>query len=72
MTRRAPRSKELAQVPSDVARASFGDLITRAGFLGERILITRHGKPVVALVSVQDAERLEQIRRGAEPRKQIA
>lgn len=59
MARKPVGRKEMPQIPSDVARASFGDLITRAGFLGERILITRHGKPVIALVSVRDAEQLE-------------
>lgn len=54
--------KQLAQVPADEARQSLGELIDRAGFMGERILITRHGKPVVALVSVRDAERLGELK----------
>jgi prevent-host-death family protein len=47
------------EIPSDEARQKLGDLIDRAGFRGERIVITRHGKPIVALVSVEDLDVLE-------------
>lgn len=43
-----------AAVTADVAKRSFGELIARAGFGKERIVITRHGKPLAALVSAQD------------------
>lgn len=36
------------------ARAQFSDLINRVGFGRERIVLTRHGKPLVALVPADD------------------
>jgi prevent-host-death family protein len=41
------------------ARAELADLVSRVGYSGERILLTRHGKPLAALVSVGDLESLE-------------
>lgn len=41
------------------ARAQFSDLVNRVGFGKERIVLTRHGKPLVALVPAEmldDAE----------------
>lgn len=44
------------EVPADKAREVFGDLLDRAGFRGERITITRHGKRVAALVAIDDLD----------------
>jgi prevent-host-death family protein len=41
------------------ARKNFPDLVNRVGYKKERILIERHGKPVAAIVSLEDLERLE-------------
>lgn len=49
----------LTEIAADEVRSQLGDLMDRAGFKGERIIITRHGKPVVGLVSVDDVLRLE-------------
>ncbi len=38
---------------------NFAALIDRAGNQGERIWIEQHGKPVAAIVSAEDLERLE-------------
>ena len=38
------------------ARAQLSDLINRVGYGGERIVLTRHGKPLVALVPAADLE----------------
>jgi prevent-host-death family protein len=46
------------------ARAELADLVSRVGYSGERVLLTRHGRPLAALVSVADLESLE--RRPAE------
>ena len=46
------------------ARAELADLVSRVGYSGERILLTRHGRPLAALVPVADLETLE--RRPAE------
>jgi prevent-host-death family protein len=45
------------------AREFLADLITEVAFKGERVLLTRHGKPVAALISAEDLERLEQLER---------
>ena len=37
------------------ARENFAEIINRVAFGGERIVITRHGKPIAAIVSVPDA-----------------
>lgn len=58
-----PATKKTRKDPpkygADEARANLGDLLNRAGFLGERIVITRHDKGVAALVSMTDLARLE-------------
>lgn len=46
------------QASTEDARRSFGDLVNRVGFGGERIVITRHGKPIAALVSMKDFDTL--------------
>jgi prevent-host-death family protein len=48
------------EIPVTQARAELADLINRVVYGGERVVVTRHGKPLVALVSAVDLERLEQ------------
>jgi prevent-host-death family protein len=45
-----------AEIPVTEARAQLSDLINRVGYGGERIVLTRHGKPLVALVPAADLE----------------
>ena len=45
------------------ARRDLSEHINRVAFGDERIVLTRHGKGVVALVSVADAEYLERLER---------
>ncbi|WP_327358188.1 type II toxin-antitoxin system Phd/YefM family antitoxin [Streptomyces sp. NBC_01304] len=52
------------EIPVTQARAELADLINRVVYGNERVVVTRHGKPLVALVSAADLERLEQ---AAEP-----
>ncbi|MDT9684376.1 type II toxin-antitoxin system Phd/YefM family antitoxin [Streptomyces sp. TRM76323] len=47
------------EIPVTQARAELADLINRVVYGGERVVVTRHGKPLVALVSSADLERLE-------------
>lgn len=44
------------------ARAELAELVSRVGYTGERIILTRHGKPLAALVPVEDLEALERRR----------
>lgn len=50
---------ERSRLPVSVARGSFADLVNEVYAFGERIVLERHGKPVAAIVSVADLERLE-------------
>ncbi|MET7737203.1 type II toxin-antitoxin system Phd/YefM family antitoxin [Streptomyces sp. NPDC005402] len=50
------------EIPVTQARAELADLINRVVYGGERVVVTRHGKPLVALVSAADLERLEESR----------
>jgi prevent-host-death family protein len=46
------------QIDASTARAKLNDLVNRVAFGGEVVIITRYGKPSVAMVSV---ERLKEI-----------
>ncbi|MGW1006850.1 type II toxin-antitoxin system Phd/YefM family antitoxin [Streptomyces sp. NPDC002520] len=54
------------EIPVTQARAELADLINRVVYGGERVVVTRHGKPLVALVSADDLERLEALDAQAE------
>ncbi|MET9494270.1 type II toxin-antitoxin system Phd/YefM family antitoxin [Streptomyces sp. NPDC006552] len=47
------------EIPVTQARAELAELINRVVYGGERVVVTRHGKPLVGLVSAADLERLE-------------
>lgn len=49
------------EIPVTRARAELAELINRVVYGGERVVVTRHGKPLVALVSAADLERLQQL-----------
>ena len=53
----------MIEVRVSEARRKLSEHINRVAFGNERIVLTRHGKGVVALVSVEDAEYLEQLER---------
>jgi prevent-host-death family protein len=55
------------EIPVTQARAELADLINRVVYGGERVVVTRHGKPLVALVSADDLRRLEEAQELAEP-----
>ena len=41
------------------ARGEFSALVNRAAYGHERVLLTRHGKPIAAIVPTEDLEFLE-------------
>ena len=47
------------------ARDELADLVSRVAYGHERIILTRHSKPVACLVSPGDLARLEEAERGA-------
>lgn len=54
------------EIPVTQARAELAELINRVVYGRERVVVTRHGKPLVALVSAADLERLEAAEQAAE------
>lgn len=54
------------EIPVTQARAELADLINRVVYGGERVVVTRHGKPLVALVSADDLRRLDELQGVAE------
>jgi len=51
----------MTTVTSEEVRDGLGELIDRVRYRRERMKVTRRGKPVAALVSVEDLEFLEQV-----------
>lgn len=47
------------RVGTHEAKTHLSEYLNRVRYRGERIVIERHGKPVAALVSTEDLERLE-------------
>jgi len=43
------------------AKNHFSDLLRRAEYGGERVIVERHGKPVAVIVSTDDLKRLESL-----------
>ena len=48
-------------ISTSKAREFLADLITEVAFKGERVILTRHGKPVAALISADDLELFEKL-----------
>jgi prevent-host-death family protein len=48
------------EVPVTQARAELAELVNRVVYGGQRVVVTRHGKPLVALVSAADLQRLQE------------
>lgn len=60
------------EIPVTQARAELADLINRVVYGGERVVVTRHGKPLVALVSAADLERLDALDQPEEEQQVIS
>ena len=54
----------MVQVNLAKAKSSFSEYANRAAYTNEHIVITKRGKPFVALISVNDLEILEGSRQG--------
>jgi len=48
-------------VTSEELRLGLGELINRVRYRNERVRVTRRGKPVMALVPMEDLELLERV-----------
>lgn len=53
------KASEHEEINAKAVKGQLGALLSRVGFGGERISITRHGKRIAALVSAQDLELLD-------------
>lgn len=61
MARVGEKQNESGSVTSEELRLGLGELINRVKYRNERVRVTRRGKPVMALVSVEDLEILEKV-----------
>ncbi len=52
------------------ARKNFSELVARVAFGGARVIVERRGKPMAALISIADLQRLEEYERQAQTRRQ--
>lgn len=43
------------------ARRTLAEALNQVAYAGERVILERHGKPVAALVSLDDLRRLEEL-----------
>lgn len=43
------------------ARESFAELVNRAAYGGERVLVSRRGRPIAAIVPIEDVEFMERM-----------
>lgn len=48
------------------ARRSFSEVMARVAYTGQRVVVERKGRPMMALVSVADLHRLEELEQGAQ------
>jgi prevent-host-death family protein len=55
--------KPMKPVTTAEARKNMSELLNRAAYGGERFVVTRHGKELVAIVPVADATLLDRLRR---------
>jgi prevent-host-death family protein len=59
---------ENAVVRISEAREDLAELVNRAGYGGERVQLTRHGRPVAAIISAEDLALLESLEDAADLR----
>lgn len=56
----------MAIIEATKAKDTFGDTLNRAAYGKERIILTRRGKPIAALVPLEDIELLDQLENAAD------
>lgn len=55
------RKETTPTLSASEARSNFNDLVNRVQYGGERVTVTRQGKPAVVMISVTDLELLERL-----------
>lgn len=61
MLRQRGEQMNTEKINTNQARKEFADNINRVAYGHERLTVTRHGKPVAAIISVDDLEFLEKL-----------
>jgi len=51
----------MVKIPATKAREELAELASRVCFGGERVMLTRHRKPLAVLISVEDLKVLEMV-----------
>ena len=51
----------MAQMAASAAREEFAEVLNRGAYGKERIVLHRHGKPLVAIIPVEDLQLLERL-----------
>jgi prevent-host-death family protein len=51
----------MAQMAASAAREEFAEVLNRVAYGKERIVLYRHGKPLVAMIPVEDLQLLERL-----------
>lgn len=59
----------MLRIPKTEARRRFSEVITRAGYRGERVKITHYGKTLAIIVPKADLRIIEDCERKLQPRK---
>ena len=49
------------KLTASAARQNFSDIVNRAAYGGERIIVHRRSKPVAAVVPIEDLELIEKL-----------
>ncbi|HVA84373.1 MAG TPA: type II toxin-antitoxin system Phd/YefM family antitoxin [Candidatus Binataceae bacterium] len=60
--------KGLRTMTAAGARSQFSEIVNRTAFGGERVVVTRRGKPLAALVPIEDLALLEELEDSADAR----
>jgi len=66
--RERPNVKGLRTMTAAGARSQFSEIVNRTAFGGERVVVTRRGKPLAALVTIEDLALLEELEDRADAR----
>jgi prevent-host-death family protein len=53
----------MSNISTKEAREQLSTVISRAAFTKERVILTRHGKAIAAVVPIEDVELLERLER---------
>jgi prevent-host-death family protein len=59
--RKRRKIKDLRTMTAAGARSQFSEIVNHTAFGGERVVVTRRGKPLAALVPIDDLALLEEL-----------